>query len=208
MSQSSEAFWDRHAPKYAAKPIANPSAYEAKLNHVRSLLAPTDHVLEIGCGTGGTALKLAASCAQITASDISAKMINYARSKRRQVTVKNVRFVHACANRTLHDAPFDKIMAFSLMHLVSDVPEALSAIRDQLKPGGLFVSKTVCLNERHLAIKLMIRVFRSLRIAPDIQLLSQIELFHQIEKAGFEIVETRYFGDQANDPYVVARRNV
>ena len=208
MFQSSEAFWDRHASKYAAKPIANPSAYEAKLNHVRSLLAPTDHVLEIGCGTGGTALRLATSCARITASDISAKMIDYARSRRRQVTVKNVRFVHADANRILHDAQFDKIMAFSLLHLVSDVPELLGAIHDQLKPRGLFVSKTICLKERHLATKLMIRVFKVLRIAPDIKLLSQVELFRQIEKAGFEIVETRYFGDQANDPYVVARRNV
>ena len=208
MSQSSEAFWDRYAPKYAAKLIANPSAYEAKLNHVRSLLAPADHVLEIGCGTGGTALKLAASCAHITASDVSAKMTNYARSKRRQMTVKNARFVHADANRVLNDAPFDRIMAFSLLHLVSDVPEVLGVIHDQLKPGGLFVSKTVCLKERHLAITLMIRVFKALRIVPDIQLISQIELFHQIKKAGFEIVETRYFGDQASDPYVVARRNV
>ena len=133
-------------------------------------------------------------------------MINYARSKKQKITVKNAVFVHADANRTLHDAPFDKIMAFSLLHLVSDVPEVLGAINDQLKPGGLFNSKTVCLNERHLAIKLMIRILRALRLAPDIKLLSQVELLDQIERAGFEIVETRYFGNQASDPYVVARR--
>lgn len=207
MSRSSEAFWDSHAPKYAAKPIANPLAYEAKLQHIRTLLAPTDHVLEIGCGTGGTALKLAASCGHVTASDISAKMIHYARSKRRHMTAKNVRFVHADANRILHDAPFDKIMAFSLLHLVPDIPEVLGAIHDQLKPGGLLVSKTICLKERHFAITLMIRMFKVIGIAPDVKLLSQVELFDQIEKAGFGIVETRYLGDQTCDPFIVARRN-
>lgn len=207
MSHSSEVFWDRYAPKYAAKPIANPSAYEAKLSHVRTLLAPTDHVLEVGCGTGGTALKLATSCAHITGSDISEKMIGYARSKKGRMVARNVRFVHAVADRSIHGAPFDTVLAFSLLHLLPDLPATLRSIRDQLKPNGLFISKTVCLKERNIGIRVMIRALRALRIAPDVKLLSQIELMNRIEQAGFEIVETRYFGDQSCDPFIVARRN-
>ncbi|MEL6931562.1 MAG: class I SAM-dependent methyltransferase [Pseudomonadota bacterium] len=207
MSHSSEVFWDRYAPKYAAKPIADPSAYEAKLSHVRTLLAPTDHVLEIGCGTGSTALNLAPSCAHITGSDISGKMIGYARSKKGQMDIQNVRFVHANAERSLSDGPFDKVLAFSLLHLLPDAPAALRTIHDQLKPGGLFISKTVCLTERNAVIRLLIRALRALRIAPDVKLLSQVELMNQIERAGFELVETRYFGDQSCDPFIVARRN-
>lgn len=207
MSHSSEVFWDRYAPKYAAKPIANPSAYIAKLSHVRTLLAPTDHVLEVGCGTGGTALKLATSCAHVTGSDISEKMIAYARSKKGQMDTRNVRFVHAVAERSICDAPFDTVMAFSLMHLLSDLQTTLRSIHDQLKPGGLFISKTVCLKERNIGIRVMIRALRALRIAPNVKLLSQVELMNQIERAGFELVETRYFGDQSCDPFIVARRN-
>ena len=207
MSHSSEAFLDRHAPRYAAKPIANPSAYEAKLDHVRTLLAPTDHVLEVGCGTGGSALKLAASCAQITGADISDKMIGYACSKKGQVDVPNARFVHADVERPVCGAPFDIVLAFSLLHLVPDVQAALRAIRSQLKPKGLFISKTVCLKERNFGIQAMIRALKRLRFAPDVRMLSQVELMNQIERAGFEIFENRNFEDQTCDPFIVARRH-
>jgi len=207
MSHSTEVFWDRYAPKYAAKPIANPSAYEAKLSHVRKLLASTDHVLEVGCGTGGTALRLATSCAHVTGSDISDKMIDYARSKKVQLNAPNVRFVHAVADRSIHGAPFDAVLAFSLLHVLPDLPATLRSIHDQLKPNGLLISKTVCLKERNIGIRVMIRALSALRIAPDVRLLSQVELMNQIERAGFEIVETRYFGDQSCDPFIVARRN-
>lgn len=53
-----QAYWDRHAVTYAQKPIADLPAYEEKLHRVRSVLRATDRVLEIGCGTGGTARKL------------------------------------------------------------------------------------------------------------------------------------------------------
>ena len=72
---SATYFWDRHAAKYAEKPIADPTAYEEKLARVRSLLRATDHVLEIGCGTGSTALRLAPGVAKITATDVSSGMI-------------------------------------------------------------------------------------------------------------------------------------
>jgi len=82
MSTPAEVFWDRHAPRYVAKPIADQPSYEAKLNHVRSLLQPTDKVLEIGCGSGKTALQLAPACASVTASDLSSRMIECARSQK------------------------------------------------------------------------------------------------------------------------------
>lgn len=59
MATPAELFWDRHAPKYVAKPIADQPSCEAKLNHVRSLFQPADKVLEIGCGSGNSALRLA-----------------------------------------------------------------------------------------------------------------------------------------------------
>ncbi len=207
MSHSSEIFWDRCSTKYAAKPIANPSAFEAKLSHVRTLLRPTDYVLEVGCGTGGTALKLAASCAHVTGSDISEKMNAYARSKKGQMDVRNVLFLHAAAERPICGTPFDTVMAFNLMHLLPDLPATLRSIHARLKPDGLFISKTVCLKERNIGFRGMIRALRALRIAPDIKLLSQVELMNHIERAGFEIVETRYFGDQSCDPFIVAQRN-
>ena len=69
-------FWDKIAPRYAKKPVADPAAYEEKLARVRALLRAEDRVLEIGCGTGSTALRLASRVAEITATDISIQTRN------------------------------------------------------------------------------------------------------------------------------------
>ena len=74
-------FWDRMAPKYAKSPIKDPLAYSDKLNAVETLLKPTDTVLELGCGTGSTAISLARSVAEYTATDISPAMIGIAEEK-------------------------------------------------------------------------------------------------------------------------------
>ena len=207
MSTSAEAFWDRYAPKYVAKPIADPSSYHAKLDHVLSLLQPADTVLEIGCGSGCTALQLAPSCAHITASDISSRMIDFASEQQQKNDVRNVRFVHANASRALADAQFDIILAFSLLHLVSDISTVLNTAYRQLKPGGLFISKTVCLRERNLCIRSLVLSMKALRLAPDVNLVSRSMLREHVHQSGFDIIETKYFGDQCVDPFIVARRH-
>lgn len=207
MSTSAEVFWDRHAPKYIAKPIADQPSYKAKLDHVRSLLQPTDKVLEIGCGSGNTALQLAPACAHVTASDLSSRMIECARSQKRNADIQNVRFVHADANRTLADGPFDAILAFSLLHLVSDIQDTLRAIHAQLKPGGLFISKTVCITERNFGVRSLVRLMSAVPITPDVNVISPATLRSMIQQAGFEVMETRYFGDQSMAPFISARRN-
>ena len=71
-------FWDKIAAKYAKSPIKNMEAYNQTMDRTKSHLAKDDSVLEVGCGTGSTALLLADSVQHITASDISANMIDIA----------------------------------------------------------------------------------------------------------------------------------
>ena len=75
------AYWDKAAQKYAAKKIANPAAYAATLAATRSFLKPGDTVLEMGCGTGGTAITLSERVAHVTGTDISREMIRIAQGK-------------------------------------------------------------------------------------------------------------------------------
>lgn len=74
-------FWNRFADRYAARPIKDTAAYEALLADVAGRLHPTDRVLEIGCGTGGTAIRLAPVVAQFIATDFSAEMVRIANAK-------------------------------------------------------------------------------------------------------------------------------
>ena len=68
-------FWDGIAEKYAKSPIRDMEAYEHTLQRTASYLKPTDQVLELGCGTGRTALRLADHADTITASDVSPGML-------------------------------------------------------------------------------------------------------------------------------------
>lgn len=77
-----------------------------------------DRVLEIGCGTGSTALYLEPVVAEIDTTDISGGIIAIAQYKRHATDVTNASFVHADAGETLYEAPFDAILSFSLLHLV------------------------------------------------------------------------------------------
>jgi cyclopropane fatty-acyl-phospholipid synthase-like methyltransferase len=53
------AFWNGMARRYAASPVRNPENWEKTLELTRARLAPEAEVLELGCGTGSTALRLA-----------------------------------------------------------------------------------------------------------------------------------------------------
>ena len=68
-------FWNRVAHQYAADLIPDLAGYEATLRRVQALLSPEQSVLEIGCGTGTTALRLAASTRRMLATDVSGEMI-------------------------------------------------------------------------------------------------------------------------------------
>ncbi len=203
---TAQAFWDRHAPKYARKPIADVTAYEEKLRCVMALLRPTDHVLEIGCGTGGTASKIAPVVAHVTATDFSAEMIRIARSRSGGDAAGTPEFIQAEASQHTPGQPFEVICAFSLLHLVDDIPTVLDAVFHQMKRGGHFISKTVCLKDASRWMRAMVRVLMAVRIAPNVIILSRAELTRHLIRAGFEIEQTRYFGKNRLSPFIVARK--
>ena len=201
-----DPFWDRIAPKYAKKPISDLASYEEKIATVRGLLSPFDRVLEIGCGTGGTALRLAAGVEEVVATDISQAMLDIAERKLGTPQSNKITFRQAGASERIDTQPFDAVCAFSLLHLVSDMQQVLDAVYRQLKPGGLFISKTVCLNDGSFAIRLLVRLLTQLGLAPHVASLSREQLLRQLQSAGFEIETVTHFGSQRNNPFIVARR--
>lgn len=203
---NAQTFWDRQAPKYAKKPITDPTAYEEKLQRIRSVLRPTDRILEVGCGTGGTARKIAAVVAHVTATDLSAEMIRIAQSRSGEFAAEKIEFLQTEASQEVSGYPFDAIFSFSLLHLVDDIPNVLDAVYRQVKPGGLFLSKTVCLKDGSRLIQAMVRMLVLLRIAPNVACISLTELIQHLVRAGFEIDQTAYFGKKRMSPFIIARR--
>ena len=85
-------FWDAIAEDYARKPLPNPEATARKLDVVRTLLRPTDRLLDLGCGTGTILLELAPHVAEAHGVDLSPGMIAIASRKATAAGVENVTF--------------------------------------------------------------------------------------------------------------------
>lgn len=200
------SFWDRIATKYATKPVADVDAYEAKLALVRSKLKASDHVLEIGCGTGTTAMTLAPSVRRYTATDLSHAMVEIAKKKLTPNSPQNITFRCESATEEADGRPFDAVFAFSLLHLVDDVPTVLERVFKSLKPGGLFIAKTECLKDRSYILRVLVPLLTAAGVAPKVLSLSSEDLHQFLTDAGLVVEQTLHFGKNSSSPVMVARR--
>jgi 2-polyprenyl-3-methyl-5-hydroxy-6-metoxy-1,4-benzoquinol methylase len=202
-------FWDRRAASYAAKPVPDEEAYRLTLDRVRAHLTTRDRVLELGSGTGTTALKLAAHTREILATDYSAEMISIATAKAAAAGVSNVCFrVCSVDDAGLARASFDVVMAMNLLHLVPDLPSELRLIQRLVRPGGLFISKTPCVGDQGLAVRLAIPLMRAVGVAPYVNFVTERSLTADLGHAGFEVLETGMYPRKSRSFFVVARRTV
>ncbi len=95
------------------------------------------------------ALEFADHVTEITATDISAQMIEIAKRKTAEQKVENIDFVQAMLfDERLKNESFHVVMAFNVLHLLGDTQKVMQRVYELLKPGGLFISGTVCLREK------------------------------------------------------------
>lgn len=203
-------FWNRIARKYANDPIADPAGYERTLQRVQALLSTQHEVLEIGCGTGTTALRLAPATRRLVATDVSEQMIAIAGEKLASHALPQLYFRLADADAPVAEqGAYDAVLAFNLLHLVTDLPEALSSAINALKPGGLLISKTPCLNEMNPLIpKLALPLMRAIGKAPPVLCFDAHQLQAAMTAQGLEILAVERHGSKRKDwrVFIVARK--
>ena len=88
----SAKFWNRIAQRYSKQPIADEASYLKKLQVTQKYLKPDMEVLELGCGTGSTAIIHAPYVKHIRAIDISSKMIEIAQGQANSKMIDNITF--------------------------------------------------------------------------------------------------------------------
>ncbi|OYW60669.1 MAG: hypothetical protein B7Z40_19680 [Bosea sp. 12-68-7] len=202
-------FWNRAAPSYAKSRIKDLPGYERTLARTRELLDRSATVLELGCGTGSTALRLAPAIGHITGTDISREMISLANARKAAAGCTNATFTvtdERCA--PWPDQQFDAVLAFNLLHLVRDRTALLQSVGRVLKPGGLFITKTPCLSEMNAVIRFAIPLMRLIGKAPYLSFFTAADLASEVADRGLSIIETARHGSGQNDfrIFIAARK--
>lgn len=105
-----------------------------------AIITPGDRVLELNCGTGEDAVHMAGLGAHVTATDVSAAMVQAAAAKAAaagfddRVDLRHLAIEHLA---TLHDAPFDHVVSnFGGLNCVADLGAVARDLERLVRPGG------------------------------------------------------------------------
>lgn len=201
-------FWNRIADKYASKPVPDETVYKTKLRKTREYLKPDMELLELGCGTGSTAIIHAPYVRHILATDFSEKMISIAKEKAHLQGIENVTFKNLDSeNASFENNSFDVILALSLLHLLPEKQRLIQSVYDWLKPGGIFVTSTVCIGDTLPLIKYIAPLGQWLGLMPKINCFGKTNLLDDHLKAGFGI-EHQWSPNDKGTIFVIAKKPV
>ena len=199
------AFWNKAAPKYAKDAIGDMPAYEETLDRMREILQPHHRVLELGCGTGSTALELADSVDRYIGTDVASKMVEIARGKLTEQSPQNLSFAVQDAG-VMTSGSNDVVLALNLLHLLPDLENTLAEIYKALPSGGLLISKTGLLKDGLWLLSLVIPLMRAIGKAPFVRSLSEESLIGLLENAGFKVTEKLVQGGMVPRVFIVAQK--
>lgn len=201
-----DKFWDLISSKYAASPIVDRAAYEAKIQKVKTYLTTEDVVLDIGCATGTQCGDIADNVKQVTGIDISSKLLAVAEQRKTERKLDNVAFVKTSLfDERFQSASFDVVMAFYVLHFFEDLDAVLKQIHDLLVPGGVFISETACLGDRNIILSTVLRLACRLGLLPNINFLTLHKFEQALDKAGFHIIEKVKFSDSISEYTLIAK---
>lgn len=184
-------FWNRMSKRYAKMQVSDETSYQEKLARTRAVFPDGARVLEIGCGTGSTALAHAPYAAHILATDFAPAMISIAEGKAAAAGVTNVTFRTATLEEiTPEDGPFDAVLALNVVHLLSDPEPAIHQMARHLKPGGVLVLSTACLTDKMSWMRPIAFVLKLVKVFPVVTFFSRADLERWISAADLTIEDS------------------
>ncbi|MBN2759693.1 MAG: methyltransferase domain-containing protein [Rhodobacteraceae bacterium] len=199
-------FWSKMAPRYARAKIVDVAGYERSLRRIEPLLHGK-RVLELGCGTGLTALALAPHADSYLGTDIAPGMIEIAQGRLVEQPAPNLSFQVAQAE-DFGAGRFDVVFAQNYLHLLRDLPGTLAHIHAILPEGGVLVSKTPVLGQAPFYIRWLVPVLQALGKAPYLTLVTAADLERALAQAGFTCEPTEWHATKGRDlrAFIVARK--
>ncbi|MHA1466294.1 MAG: class I SAM-dependent methyltransferase, partial [Candidatus Heimdallarchaeaceae archaeon] len=164
-----ERFWDKRATGYENQKKRSEPLHNRAIEKTKIYLKTSDIVLDYGCGSGLMTNQFTKHVKRILGIDISSKMIDVARRNAEEDNIKNIDYAHSTIfDEKLAHEFFNVITAFNVLHLVEDEKKTLKRINELLKPGGLLISETVCLDEKKSFLRFVFKLVGKLGIVPNL----------------------------------------
>jgi ubiquinone/menaquinone biosynthesis C-methylase UbiE len=212
MNTKAQQFWDKHAKKYDLAEQQFEPVYREIIAKTLTYLDENDQVLDHGCATGNKALMLAPAVKHILGLDISAEMINLANKKKEDADIPNCSFIQGTIHsEDLENSSFDKILSYSVIHLLEDSPRDIQRIYELLRPGGIFISTVACFKEKMTLSKriefLLYWLMKLLGILPiHLNLYNAADVENLFVQSHFKIIESEKIFSEMTASFIVAQK--
>jgi len=207
-----EDFWDSASKNYDKTEERFEYIHNKSRENTKRFLKDSDTVLDYGCGTGTASCQFSSQVKEIHAIDISSKMIEIAKEKAAVSKIENVRFEQSdIFDKKYSDESYNVILAFNMLHTVTNPRDAMRRINELLKPEGVFISVTPCLRQKisflvNLQIQL-VRVLCKFGLIPiPIRRITSSEVNNLLETVGLQTVESEEIYKGASSYFVVAKK--
>ena len=172
-------------------------AQDAKLDRAIELLALEggEHVLEIGCGWGTLAQRLAQrhSC-QVLGLTLSSEQLAFARQQLKPEIAGRCEF-------RLQDyrdvtGRFDRIVSIEMLEAVGEAywPAFFAPVRERLRPDGIAVLQVISIDEARFASYRLRPDFIQRHIFPGGMLPTAAIIEREAARAGLRLVHSEFFG--------------
>jgi phosphatidylethanolamine/phosphatidyl-N-methylethanolamine N-methyltransferase len=202
---SDRDYWERHARRYDASVkwvLGRPLPRLLKL--ASEAVRGKRRVLEVAAGTGIITSAIAQVSDSVVATDYAAAMVKALEQRVKDAGLNNV----TCEQADIYalsylPGEFDAVVAANVLHLVPDLPAALKALRNVIKPGGSLVAPTFCHDETRVSWL----VSRLLTVSgfPGHRRFTLRSLRGALEENGLEVVETELLPGLIPIGFVTAR---
>lgn len=202
-------FWDKVAHQYDAD---HHYVVRGLDDEIRSWLtrqfSKRDNLLELGCGTGLFSEMIVGRVEQLTATDMSPRMVEHATE--RLASHSNAQVRREDAYRTsFEEDTFDAVLLVNLLHVVNAPIAVAKECNRVLKPGGRIVAiDATRYGAPFLAmIGVMFRYIRKRGFPPSSnKSFSPAELATVIEEAGFDVQELELIGTRLKAVCLLAKK--
>lgn len=172
-------------------------AQQAKLSRIEELmnLRGGEHVLEIGCGWGALAMRLARAGARVTGITLSTEQLAFSRKRREQEMLVDRTALELTDYRDV-EGSYDRIVSIEMLEAVGEAywPAYFETLHKRLNVGGIAVLQVITIDEARFEAYRGSPDFIQRHIFPGGMLPTKAIIAEQGAQSGLKLVSTQSFG--------------